>query len=260
MLKINLKNILKNRGMTLTDLSKNTGITMKTLSALQNKQVESIQFKTIEQITRVLNIEINDLLIIDEYRVHLDVSLKEHQNTLSLNCKLNRVSEHEQTHILIHFLLKFKMVKIKNNLILEYYGGADKKIIKYIKEDMKFDIKEFLEVISYSLVQEIALSHFLTSKNNIIVDFTSLLNNYINENLDIMKDEKRFTPVGSHYYIEPMIFPIKLCPMNPFIHLTQLDLNGLQLTANIEILDKLNIIDFIDIDKKHSKRKIYLSK
>ncbi|WP_270748136.1 helix-turn-helix domain-containing protein [Enterococcus lactis] len=66
MYKINLKNILKKKGKTMTWLHEQTKISKNTLSLISNNSSKGIQFDTLEKICLSLDITPNDLIIIKE--------------------------------------------------------------------------------------------------------------------------------------------------------------------------------------------------
>lgn len=74
MIKIKLKELLKERNMTLNELSQITGISAKTLSLFQNQKTESVHYKTLEKICITLNIKIQDIIevVSEEEQVEVD--------------------------------------------------------------------------------------------------------------------------------------------------------------------------------------------
>lgn len=62
MIKVNLKQILKQKNITLTELSLGTGISLRGLSAFQNQKTDGVQYNTIDAICSFLEIEVSDLL------------------------------------------------------------------------------------------------------------------------------------------------------------------------------------------------------
>ena len=61
-IKVNLDLILVKRKVSLTDLSKNIGITISNLSVLKLNKVKAIRFSTLEAICRELECTPGDLL------------------------------------------------------------------------------------------------------------------------------------------------------------------------------------------------------
>ena len=60
-----LDELLDQRAMTLTDLSRAVGVTLANLSVLKNGRAKAIRFSTLAAICQVLKCEVGDLLVID---------------------------------------------------------------------------------------------------------------------------------------------------------------------------------------------------
>lgn len=58
-----LKPLLKEKNMTMTELHKRTGISMKTLSLFANKRTDGVQYRTLEKVSRALGVELEDLIM-----------------------------------------------------------------------------------------------------------------------------------------------------------------------------------------------------
>lgn len=65
MIHCRLDELLEQRGMTLTDLSREVGVTLANLSVLKNDRARAIRFSTLAAICRVLECEVGDLLVVD---------------------------------------------------------------------------------------------------------------------------------------------------------------------------------------------------
>lgn len=61
MIKFNLKKVMKQKNLNISQLNEMTGISRNSLSLLINGKSQGVQFETIEKITRALNIEIDAL-------------------------------------------------------------------------------------------------------------------------------------------------------------------------------------------------------
>ncbi|MEJ5142173.1 helix-turn-helix domain-containing protein [Gluconobacter albidus] len=59
---VNLDELLKARGMSLTELSEKVGLTLANLSVLKTGKAKAIRFSTLEALCRVLNCQPGDLL------------------------------------------------------------------------------------------------------------------------------------------------------------------------------------------------------
>lgn len=65
MIHCRLDELLEQRGMTLTELSREVGVTLANLSVLKNDRARAIRFSTLAAICRVLECEVGDLLVVD---------------------------------------------------------------------------------------------------------------------------------------------------------------------------------------------------
>jgi putative transcriptional regulator len=65
---VKLDDVLKDRRMTLTELSERVGITMANLSILKTGKAKGIRFSTLEAICRELNCQPGDLLEFNDER------------------------------------------------------------------------------------------------------------------------------------------------------------------------------------------------
>ncbi|MCJ1783231.1 helix-turn-helix domain-containing protein [Mammaliicoccus sciuri] len=66
MIKFNLKKIMKDKKVTLKELSSKTGLSINTLSLLSTGRSKGIQFDTLERIVNILECKIEDLIILDD--------------------------------------------------------------------------------------------------------------------------------------------------------------------------------------------------
>src|SRR5690625_3019254 len=74
MIKVRLKEILKEKGMTMTELHQKTGISQNALSLLANGKSNGIQFNTLEKIITATNTSIEDLLDVvgEKYKLYVE--------------------------------------------------------------------------------------------------------------------------------------------------------------------------------------------
>lgn len=80
MIRIDLKGILKKKGMTMTQLHEKTGISQNALSLLANEKSGGIQFNTLDKILTALQVEIGEL--IEQVGVLFKLSVNIQENTL----------------------------------------------------------------------------------------------------------------------------------------------------------------------------------
>ncbi|MBF0858289.1 helix-turn-helix transcriptional regulator [Gluconobacter sp. LMG 31484] len=60
--RVRLDDVLRNRNMSLTELSERVGLTMANLSILKTGKARAIRFSTLEAICRVLDCQPGDIL------------------------------------------------------------------------------------------------------------------------------------------------------------------------------------------------------
>jgi len=61
-----LDELLEARGMSLTELSQQVGVSIVNLSVLKNDRARAIRFSTLSAICKVLDCTVGDLLIVDD--------------------------------------------------------------------------------------------------------------------------------------------------------------------------------------------------
>ena len=59
-----LDELLEARGMTLTELSKQVGVSVVNLSVLKNDRARAIRYSTLAAVCRVLDCEVGELLVV----------------------------------------------------------------------------------------------------------------------------------------------------------------------------------------------------
>ena len=60
-----LDELMEERGMTLTELSKSVGVSLVNLSVLKNDRAKAIRFSTLTAICDALQCQVGDLLIVE---------------------------------------------------------------------------------------------------------------------------------------------------------------------------------------------------
>lgn len=164
MIKINLKKLLKEKNMTMTELHLRTGITQKALSLISNGKNNSIHFNTLEKIVKELDCTMDELISIqnEPYRVSVNL-LKFEDNiyTFSLNATN---SEGMISKVVFGFELTKSKSKNRNYFIISFYGRDSIKtgdlndslfvdsILDYSNKTIS---KELLKVFSYLIAHQI---------------------------------------------------------------------------------------------------------
>lgn len=273
MIQVNLREILREKNITLSELSKMTGITMKTLSAFQNQKVESVQFNTIEQITYALNISVEDLITKVTKNYFIDISFDAIFNPSSRNgVFIIKWYENDKfvfnTPVNFYFRkveidnwirYEFTLDKINKSLPKDLYDIPDIAMSFFERNDLLINKNSYLELISYLLVQEYILSfnEDINIKDQFIVDVSNVIPLFSLSN--ISKDESRFTDSGNVFINNIRIYEVPLTSLDNSIHLTRDNLlSSDKVTANIESLIQNKFISSISIDEETYKRKVYL--
>ena len=64
-IKVNLDRVMKERGVSLSDLAERVGITLANLSILKTGKAKAVRFSTLEAICRELDCQPADLLVFE---------------------------------------------------------------------------------------------------------------------------------------------------------------------------------------------------
>lgn len=160
MIKFNLKKVMKQKNLNISQLNEMTGISRNSLSLLINGKSQGIQFETIEKITRALNIEIEDLF---------ERSFNE------LKIEVNGIYNVKKTTEHIYNVVDWKT----NEVIDPSKEEKDAHIYNYIGIKCKYviDGSELEEVIPYNLSLE--FNSNIKMHLNISLKNTELKNDFI---------------------------------------------------------------------------------
>lgn len=272
LIKVNLKKILKARNMTLSDLSKITGITMKTLSAFQNQKVESVQFNTIDQVTYALNISVEDLITKDTgaYEISLffdDICNTDEErgsftiklcgddlvHTMPVNFDISKSQFNDRKRI------EFHIDEIDSESSLDIFSLPDLPYEYFTRNNNLINHNSYLELISHLLIQEyiyISPENF-SIHDEFIVNVHNIVDTYQKNSMS--KDEARFNDVGNVFSNNIYAYFVKLTALNPKLHLQSSSISATdKVNANIEYLSKYPFITHIEIDGETYKRKVFV--
>lgn len=255
-IKVNLKSILKERNMTLSDLSKNTGISIKALSAFQNQKTEGVQYKTIERVTKVLGINVDQLLERIDSKFNYEIYIK-NKNSNKIDIVFNNgVSE---DNLILNYNMKHMQSVIVVE-ILELIGSIPSPILSYFESYYNADITQLYKIISYLIIQELQIKNVITLniKDIVIVDWSAVLS-YIENNNTLSKDEQRFTNKTQCIKYNDVRQLIKLSQLDPNVDINEItDFDNMKLNANVDLLEDYNFVKKVIIDENY-KRKIYIT-
>lgn len=110
MIKCNLAVLLAERNLKISELSKRTGISRTTLTALSQNQSKGIQFDTFDTICNFLNVKPNDLFIQEKFDYDFEVAdiIEEHKPngasryTISVDAEITHGNNTEQYYFVCY--------------------------------------------------------------------------------------------------------------------------------------------------------------
>lgn len=270
-IQVRLKDILKQKNMTLSELSKETGITMKTLSAFQNQKVESVQFNTIEQITYALDISVEDLIVkvVENYEIKVEfenifnISDEEgifiikwindnNIHTSPVSFKIFHTEFHDTKRV------EFRIKSIDYTIPKNIFSMPELPYKYFNRNNSLINQHSYLELICYLLIQEyLFLSPYRYNINDeFIVNVHDIIETYSQTN--IVKDEARYTDVGNVFSNNTYLYLIKTTALNNLLHLTSEEIQtDDKINANIESLYTFPFVSQIFIDSNNFKRKVF---
>lgn len=267
-----LRSLLKERKITLTELSKETGVSLKALSAFQSQRTDGVQYNTIEKISKALNLEIGEIIKrIDnifklDLSVNNEINLDEHgsqkdleatfslenidgdiySTTLKFDIKFEELNQTEHLYLHIKKLDRYGLPHDVNNYISHAIGNADK--------------DGFFYVISHLIILKVMLHEPFINMD--ILDFIrvswdksmipAFLINKVNADTINSENDRILFTNREH--------KINLVPLNPNTILEPHDPDcSIPYTVNIEALSDLSIVFKVDIDKENFERTIYIT-
>ena len=119
MIKFNLKKVMKNKKMTLKELSTKTNLSINTLSLLSTGKSKGIQFDTLEKLINALDCQIVDLITIEDYYTTLEFKKIEIFQEDILSPYTNDINNNE-TFLVCTYLDELKFEK-RILLTLKYF-------------------------------------------------------------------------------------------------------------------------------------------
>jgi len=205
MIRVYLRDLLKERNMTLKELSYLTGISSNTLSSIQNEKKESIHFPTLDKITRALDIQVGDL--IKRIDCIYDLSVNEiiyiEKNKYNVIFELKEINnESIITELVIPINLmnsesidnKFIEIEISYEDLIEFKNNISDDALKVSIDE---DISDLFEVISFLIVQEFKIKKIFTDDPFTVV-ICYLTTNYESLGISLLKKAKKSTFSNSY--------------------------------------------------------------
>lgn len=256
MIKVNLKKILKEKGMTLTDLHNVTGITQNALSLFANNKSNGIQYSTLEKIINTLDIEISELLQPINQIVTVNIQNLEfkkfsgHPNVEFMSIDINFL-ENENNKIIDRIKFKFDIKPIYTNECLDYLiieeishseisnQNLEQLLITKVRENKP---SELLQILSHLIASKI-ITH---NHYNINLRTIMLFKWRIIPHFNIHKSINGSTKSIEHF---DNLFEVRPIPLNVEEVIHPKDIN-IRLTIDLTSLSYLSI--FYDIDTENN--------
>lgn len=193
MIKFRLDKILKEQNMSISTLSKLTGISRPSLSAMSNNTSRSVNLDFLENIMSTLNVGLTDIIYEEENKITIRYNLKNKKpwyvfSLIATNSKEEVIFENE---------VGFKTQKEYNETTNEYYKSftsLEKKEVpwgqlqsyNFVVNPVKYSTEEALSTTSYKN-EFMELLNFINilGKENMYKLLTALINDsLVNEELD----------------------------------------------------------------------------
>lgn len=265
-----LKSILKERNITLTELSKSTGISLKVLSAFQNQKTDGVQYNTLDKIAKVLNIEVGKIIRRVDNTLKLDLSINgnyelDEKNQCNIDALLTTTDVNDNTYqASLNFDIQLKTLSNRKQLLVHINNLDCTKLPielnNYINNELNYNSTKhgFYYLVSHLIIQELFQLESFSGFNiydDVKISWRKLLPRYLIN--DINADAITYENERIHFIEQE--YDINLVPLNPDTILEEHNPNlNIPYTANMEDLAYLSIIYKIDIEENY-KRTIYIS-
>ncbi|MBF4501195.1 helix-turn-helix domain-containing protein [Savagea sp. SN6] len=293
-IKVNLKSLLKERKMTMTQLHQLTGISMNALSLFSNLKSSGIQYSTIEKITNALDVGVGDLIeVVDNVFELVIEDCDENDYEEMFNLKdldiekglvLHKSFGNEKENYNFNYKIKLKDINNDTTEVyvktsINYNKTSNSLWIKILKIDLKNSsiilnnithlykntyngFPEFYYIVSHLIVNKIISSEYFKIMNiywEVIVDWR-----YSGEIPDFYYDDRASESLSNNndalIFVSQLI-RVNLVPKDPkakkeLLHEFNLDIPYI---ANLDHLTQLKLVHNVEIDEATFKRTVYIS-
>lgn len=189
MLKINLKKILREKNMTLSDLSRATGISLNAISAFANSKSTAVQFGTLEKILTVLDIPATDLFEVVKSLVKLTIEPINPKETLEENTlevlQYRLIAQYIDTKETEEILLEVNVYScdngVRRNHLFSYLSINEDVEKNYLALNIKNNNSSVLKAIDFLVVHELNSTHRLPTHDHYdlyMFDYCKLIDLY----------------------------------------------------------------------------------
>lgn len=272
MIKVMLRSLLRERKMTLTDLSKATDISLKALSAFQNQKTDGIKYNTLDKISTALDLRIGEIIKQVNQVFKLKINLKneihidEEGFAGSINAQFLLKDDFDEVDYIGDITFDIKLTELNGVKKLSIYITEFDRmklpydLNHYITKEVTAEVSEgIVYIISHLIIYEVI-------KNNYIKDINILDDVYVYwdrgfypkfvvnpVNVDTIRYE------NDRIIFTNRIHKVNLVPLNPSAVIEAHDPNlSIPYTANIEALSSLPIVYSVEIDDDF-ERTVYIT-
>lgn len=276
-IQINLKRILKEKDMTISELHRLTGITHNTLSLFANHKNIGVQYATLDKIIKVLNITVGELIEFtnDVYSIQplLVKKQKYDKSHFHFNYKIiftNTENKEDFFHLDMPFNVQLFLDPIKSKtvkfLLIETNDwlktNTEGKLVNHLHLNLEGKPADMNKILRYIIAEDIIsnmkddYNFFIYSK--IIVDFHHILQSFYFKgtyekekiNLKTLKNASNMVHVDQAEIIN-------LVPEDPNLEFELYEEYEItNVIPDIDSLDDLSIVYNIEFDKKTYKRSV----
>ena len=181
MLHFNLKTYLKNKGITISELSESTGISRNSLGLLVNGKSRGIQFDTLEKISRVIDVDINKLFTLSFDEIQIDATLKDIRSSdLGINynasydkkiliCSIDIDGEKNEFYFPYEIDIKMHVLKTtESELHIKMHIKDDEfyRLFLPLNEDVDISIRNLVDIYFFNSILKINEKELLEIDNN----------------------------------------------------------------------------------------------
>lgn len=272
MIKVMIRSLLKDRKMTLTELSKATDISLKALSALQNQKTDGIKYNTLDRIATALDLEVGEIIKQVNQIFELNLNLKNEINrdkeglAEGIRAQISLKDDFYEIDYISDITFDIKITEFKGiKKVSVYIQEFDRlklpyEVNNYITKEVTAEVSEgIIFIISHLIIYELI-------KNNYIKDINIYDNVYVHwdrglypvfvvnpVNVDTIRYE------NDRIIFTNKIHKVNLVPLDPSTLIAAHDPNlSIPYTANIEALSNLPIVYNVEIDEDF-ERTVYIT-
>ncbi|AJK85911.1 MULTISPECIES: helix-turn-helix domain-containing protein [Lysinibacillus] len=185
MLKINLKEVLKEKGMSLSDLSRATGISLNAISAFANAKSTAVQFGTLEKILKVLEVDASELFQVIKSLASLRIESLPSNNSIWKNSYSFKVIAYyfdteEIEEVLLDVVINstFNVTRIFHSI--SYLAIHEDVEVNYLALNINNNNSSILKAIDFLIVHHL-IENDLLEKNDqrdlFVFDYSDLIKN-----------------------------------------------------------------------------------